>query len=363
MNCATGVNDASTEATTDVGALINSITNAKNPNTNGYGGLIQLGDGYFAEVTTIDMNPLCLSACYGTWNLFGAGMGVAYGPPVNGTVIVAKTNGMTMIECTATPGPTANTLQGETFEHFGLEGNSLASVGIDCRGSEPGFFATHIERVRIRDGGHNPPLTFTGMKMDGNEDSELVYPVFDTNCCSVAIEWAALIGEPQLIGVDSTGNGVDLLTCGMHVHITGGNLGTVKISTSITGYTTNWCATGVGDLEVTGGDWTNEGTALSYASSRVNLNGATIDQLSVTDTAITLNGQNPTFMIAGSGTIVNSNWCGDAILVTGGGTWTTGSPTLTHQATCGTLSGTAGYGNYITGTITGFPFTVTGSSW
>jgi hypothetical protein len=333
QNCSTGKNDCF--SSTDFG----SVFNCSRALMTG-GGTINVRQGIFAAVTPAIFSTTTQSffSCGITLSgTTGQGSNIGGASPVNGTVLVAKTNSMAVIEDTPTPGSSAPSLIGCKIQditcqltgvtngvcvdfrmHETRTDNKFLHIGVDCQS------ATNC-------------AAGTGLNIDGNEDSQVVDynggGLYGTST-SEDIHWFDVSGN---VIIEDSAFTIAFLG-GQTVSITGStisqlNIGTTTLSLSfVNDYLGNAPAVGLG--------------------GRVNLNAQTTYSLIFTGCYISTTSTIPMFVSAGTikNTTFNSNsWAFGASSV-----WNSGG-TLTKQNTNGgnsVQSGTA---------PTGFPFSIDGN--
>lgn len=370
MNCSTGVNDIS--AQTDFGAMFNSLRSS----TPDKGFTLNLRAGYYAAVTTAIFNTACgnTNLCDTAISLTGTYGGVAEPGWTlgNGTVIVAKTASMTMIEagpwsptvscgnsgCGATDcsGTFCPEISGNLIQNLMLNPNGLANVGIDFRMRET---STNNRFLNIYTGTNIPKGGFktVAMVLDGNEDSLVDNGYFagsgpgNSGANLVDLQWQVPLGNINIIHTLFGGN-LSLTAWAQIISVTQSTinnlkiLGTCAVCGTILDLTDDYLANGIGTPGI------------------IQLNGQTIDVLHISGDTVGLSSTISLF--SGTGTVKNALYAWNEWSWGAGTNWNPGGATLTHQVSDAAVPPTSGATspgtNHVRlGTavqITNFPFTI-----
>lgn len=352
MNCSTGVNDIA--ASSDWGNVMTTLVKSDMPT----GGEIDIRHGLYSEITVFNLQGFTLNSASPGLIISGAGNGFT----TNGTVIEAKTNGMTMIESSGSTASVvcpannncsgAPTVQFVTFQNFALWANQKATVGIDFRMTEESTQNSFINlaflgQINIYGTGQSQTGFTVCMYLDGNEDSYVDNVHFyDSANTGTDIQWQVPLGNVNLrddfIGAGTGGTTVNLAYNAQNVYISGGVLNTIK-QLATTGFGNSSTA---GDLLYLSGIYMANPTG---ATSHINLNGNVINSIAFSGDLIGMNIN----MFSGTGT-VNALTMNGCELGSGNGirtNWNLNGATIQKQISAG--------GNHINGdTPTNFPFTI-----
>lgn len=352
-NCATGKNDFF--SATDLGALANSVFGAMTQ-----GGEVDLRVGYYSVVTSIVFNRNSISfigTVSGGDNKYYTEAQQPQGF-MNGTLLVAKTSGMTMIKGTSAPTFTTSL----AWTHINIANMQLyagcqAARGIDLSSFEASTYniirnVMFGVRVNLGNPGGLCGFSQIALVMDGNEDSTVEDSAFagaletGRGGAPVDLQWQVTGGNVLVVN-DMFGGAISLQIAAQTVSIIGGTVNSIKLIGLV------W-------LLYMSGTYFANFVSGQTPTGHFNLNGNTLEEAKFDGTFFVISGAgaSPAFaMWQGPGTVSNQGWSGCSAFFTNGlGTWTTGTaPTLTKQVSTGdnhVHSGT---------TPTGFPFTVDGN--
>ena len=363
-NCTTGVNDFS--ASSDLGSLLTtSVIPAMTS-----GGTISLRAGLFNVVTTIIIANQCGNLCELNMVIQGAGPGswsfsLTNPTQFNGTLLIAKTAGMTMLEstssvgsvtCTAAAGCTgAPRIRGVTIENLGLCSCSKAAIGINFAMAE---VAALNRFVNLRLGGiintANSGFTTAAMILDGGEDTLVSSVFFDgdgtptTDGTNVLdLQWNAPLGNIQIIG-SFFGGKTSLSWSAQTTTITGGTVTTLFHITD--------AGNPFQEALYLNGVYMGNPRAGAYGPGTIQLNGKTITTMRFASDFITTSSAQTFF--SGTGTVDTYSFSGCTFqFVAGASLWNPGGATLTNAR--------SNTDNWVSGgtTPTGFPFTITSQNF
>ena len=353
-NCQTGTNDCI--AQTDLGALWNNCVRANMPN----GGIFGIRAGYYSVVTSIVLTP---NSCPGfangicdlglIWQGSGSGHtnGLTDPAHTNGTILVAKTSGMTMLKSSTNPViSTGVIVQRVQIRDIAFQGNGLANTAIDFRMTETATLNRFNNLFITNLGGSAAPFT-TAIYLDGNEDTTLQDCVFDgagssaTRGANVDLQWIDTFGNPLIVGTFFGGQTI-IVGSNDNVMIRDSTLQAIQIGSSgglITldgGY-----INGLNNVGQNGGKIVNVGAF----SASFQMNGGFYDNL--------VQGGLSVPFFGGSGVILSFGVSHSLWQFGPAANWLTGTVTVTKSVTTGD--------NHVRGsgsTPTGFPFTVDGNA-
>jgi len=356
QNCQTGTNLFNA---TDTGFLVNSALKLMT-----FGGVIHFRAQQFSIVTTITILgniPGTLgtgNTAYGV-NLIieGSGSGgTAFnrGSGVNGTLLVAKTVGMTMMQtstssssvtCTPASGCTgAPSMSGFQLRDLGFDGNCKAAIGFDGRMHETAILNRY---TNLSFGSGCGTTTFTtALILDGEEDTYVDRLAFDgagtlgTGGAATDLQWQSLLGNVNVLN-SFFGGQVNLLLSAQNVEIQASTLGSIKILQT--------AAATTGTVIHLSGNY----LANIIGAGIIQLNGNTASVIRFDGNAIRTTSTIPLY--AGAGTVQNAGFSGNTWAFGASSNWNAGGATLTKQVT-------AGDNHVVTGSApTNFPFTIDGN--
>lgn len=376
QQCSTGVNVVT--ASSDMGAAFNTVVNT-------YGGsarslAIYWRNGFYAVVTSMVLP-------FSGFRLVGAGMGnyvTDTGPysastPPTGTVLVAKTNAMTMLKNTAgTPTYTGTTSGGctpavidTTIDGFFFFANALAAIGIDFEQCE---LSSNNNFLHLMMNGEficsNPPTCSTtasikgfstaAMIVGGSQISYLDDSFFDGNGIypgspstwgnAVDVIWKDQVGS-SWFNNDKFAGQVALELCSERVTVYGS---TVDTPVRFLGSGTTGCPNLGAAGYVFDSDWIFGSTGITNAYMMFVEASQTITSVVVENSLTGPGSNNYNWFPSGSaGTISMFSMCHNAVNFGSTITWNAGTTTVTNYKSCGDNMVQSG------STPTGFPYTIT----
>ena len=359
QNCATGVNDCS--LANDLGTLWGCVeTNMAN------GGQITLSQGFFSAVTPVVIASNCNAAPAG--KVCDAGitvLGSAFSSgnnqspsngKLNGTQIVAKTSGMTVMELTTnSPSVTCSILgctggpivRNVLVGYLTINCNGFTNaIGMNMATSE-GSVHNNFEYVMFHAPGTGNTGCATNLINNGDEDGWVHNCIFENgNAISfggraaIDLLWEVPQGNVNVVHSEFGGN-INLEAWAQTIELVSSTLNSVKIMG--TG------PSGSGELLVFAESYlgNNQGSGI------VQLNGFTVSVVQFDSDFIDLSSTQPLWV--GSGTVTNWGVLGSTFKFESGALYSTGAPTITKSNTAGS--------NHVSNDSTpaGFPFTPDGN--
>lgn len=330
--------------------MLTSLTN----NQLSKGGTISFRQGFYAETTAWNLNGHSGYVISGAGNS-GFGENPA-GTQANGagTLLVAKTTGMALIESAASPGwaplgqtngtvPVART----TIENMGLNGNGIAAFGINFASNEVGFADDVFQNLIFGCTENGPCFTTTPLNMDGLEDAFVSYVDIYNTCCSAVttpdMHWKVPLGNIEI---------ADSMFADYSISLNAQVISIIR--TTLNGITLLAPQPTVQVLSV---QLTSD--YLNNLAGGFILNGNTVGSINIQAGTVRLGTVNTVtggVLITGPGTVFTWSTCAASWQFDATSTYTSGAPTIGNPISCGNnhkFSGTP---------PVGFPFTPNGNN-